>query len=112
MEFSLSKPQTVSYWCVHSVFYWSAWGSDSEVIRTPLYQSSSSLRTHGVDTKHSQAFSAGHSTSKASNFQTEVSKVGDTSQDEQLFTELEKALDREEMDDEAFVDKLGCEIDI
>ena len=61
---------------------------------------------------HLQAISnilAGHS--KASNLQPKVSKVGDISQDKKLFTELEKALEKEEMDDEAFVDKFGYVIE-
>ncbi len=76
------------------------------------HRSTEALRfyeTCGVDTKHSQAISnifAG----KASNFQTEFSK--ETPQDERFFAELAKALDKEEMDDEAFVDKFGHEIDI
>ena len=97
MEFSLSKPQTVSYWCVHS---------DSEEIGTLLYKHVE-LTLYTL-TNHSNILAGD---SKASNLQTEISKVGDISQGEKFFTELENALDKEEMDDEAFVDKLGYEIE-
>ena len=60
---------------------------------------------HGFETKHSQVIFAG----EASNFQTELSKRELSSQDNQLFTELAKALDGKEMGNEAFVDKFGCE---
>ena len=46
---------------------------------------------------------------EASNFHTEFSKRELTSEDDQLLTELAKALDEKIMDDEAFIDKFACE---
>ena len=83
----------------------------STLIQNSIDRDATIIRTRGVDTIHSQAISdilAGDS--KASNLP-KVSKVGDISQNKKLFSELEKALEKEEMDDKAFVDKLGSEIE-
>lgn len=50
--------------------------------------------------------------SEASNYQSEFDKRDLSPQEDQLFIDLAKSLDEQEMDDEKFIDKFGSKSDI
>lgn len=78
------------------------------------HRSTEALRlyeTHGVENRQTQAIS-NILASEASNYQSEFDKRDLSPQEDQLFIDLAKSLDEQEMDDEKFIDKFGSKSDI